>query len=63
MVRAPGTGQIGEGLQNSWGLDENEDGEEAEDQTMEEELQTMDVKVKSVNKGMYLQFVKYLFLS
>ncbi|XP_033890440.3 exosome complex component RRP45 [Acipenser ruthenus] len=50
VVRAPGTGQIGEGLQNSWGLDENEDGEEAEDQTMEEELQTMDVKVKSVNK-------------
>ncbi|KAK1175622.1 exosome complex component RRP45 [Acipenser oxyrinchus oxyrinchus] len=50
VVCAPGTGQIGEGLQNSWGLDEKEDGEEAEDQTIEEELQTMDVKVKSVNK-------------
>ncbi|XP_041120894.1 exosome complex component RRP45-like [Polyodon spathula] len=52
VVCAPGTGQIGEGLQNSWGLEENEDGEEAEaeDQAMEEELQTMDVKVKSVKK-------------
>nr|XP_023685292.1 exosome complex component RRP45 isoform X1 [Paramormyrops kingsleyae] len=31
VVRAPGTGQVGEGLQNAWGLDEVEEEEEEED--------------------------------
>lgn len=31
VVHAPGTGQVGEGLQNAWGLDEVEEEEEEED--------------------------------
>ncbi|XP_063738870.1 exosome complex component RRP45 isoform X1 [Eleginops maclovinus] len=38
VVPAPGVGQVGEGLQNTWGLEEEEDGdEEEEEQQMEEE--------------------------
>ncbi|XP_069050125.1 exosome complex component RRP45 isoform X2 [Lepisosteus oculatus] len=37
VLRAPGTAQIGEGLLNTWGLEETEDGDEPEDQVMEGE--------------------------
>ncbi|KAI4874155.1 hypothetical protein NFI96_014079, partial [Prochilodus magdalenae] len=33
IIVATGTGQVGEGLQNTWGLEEDDDGEELEDVT------------------------------
>lgn len=36
VLTAPGTGQVGEGLENSWGLEEEEEEEEEETMELEE---------------------------
>ncbi|XP_036372728.1 exosome complex component RRP45 isoform X2 [Megalops cyprinoides] len=51
VVRAPGTGQVGEGLGNTWGLDQlEEDEEELVDQAMEEGQETEE-RGQSPEKG------------
>ncbi|KPP66261.1 hypothetical protein Z043_115261, partial [Scleropages formosus] len=55
VVCAPGTGQVGEGLQNSWGLEEvdaleDDVGEEREEQDMREQLEE---ESRNAEKGKY----------
>ncbi|XP_069050093.1 exosome complex component RRP45 isoform X1 [Lepisosteus oculatus] len=49
VLRAPGTAQIGEGLLNTWGLEETEDGDEPEDQVMEGENTKVEGKTRDAD--------------
>lgn len=39
VVPVPGVGQVGHGLQNTWGLEEDEDNEEGSDEEEEEKME------------------------
>lgn len=41
VVPVPGVGQVGQGLQNTWGLEEEDDGEEGNDNSGEEQEETI----------------------
>lgn len=68
MVPVPGVGQVGQGLQNAWGLEEEEDEEEENensDEEQEEKVTKMEVErhEKEESREGYLRcfFKKSLF--
>ena len=59
LVPVPGVGQVGQGLQNTWGLEEDEEEEEEEEEGGEEqeESETMEVeKHEKDSRGGYFEF-------
>lgn len=56
VVPVPGVGQVGEGLQNSWGLEEvEEDMEENDNSTEEQEEEMKEVYKETINRsGCYI---------
>lgn len=64
----PGVGQVGEGLQNTWGLDEedNEEDEEDSGEEQEEKMTKMEVehdKKKEKSRGGYCFFFFFVNLN
>lgn len=50
MVPVPGVGQIGEALQNTWGLEEGDDEEEEGDSGEEQDEKILKMEVEHVKK-------------